>query len=63
MTSNWDGVLSSKFSSNAFPYTSDPNELNKIKLEFEGLGFLLCERFNSCKDGFVRALNLIDELK
>lgn len=62
MTSNWDGVLSSKFANNASQYTSDLNELTRIKLEFDGLGFLLKEQFNFCKEGFLAALNLIDEL-
>lgn len=62
MTPMWDGILSSKFISNAYQYTSDPIKLNEVKLEFEGLGNLLCVQFNFCKAGFIRTLELIDEL-
>lgn len=62
MRSDWAGVLSSKFANNTSQYVSDEKELKKIKLEFDSLGYLLSEQFNFCKDGFVKALNLIDEL-
>lgn len=62
MRPDWAGVLSSKFANNTSQYVSDEKELKKIKLEFDGLGYLLYEQFNFCKEGFVKALMLIDEL-
>lgn len=63
MTPKWEGVLSAKFVNNAYENTFNRNKLNEIKLEFEGLGYLLLEQFKFCNEGFIRALNLIDELK
>lgn len=62
-TSEWQGILSSRFSNNTVVNISDEIELKKLKLEFEGLGNLLLEHFNFCKQGFVEALKLIDELE
>jgi hypothetical protein len=62
MTQELEGVLTSKFSNNASELANNLERLKKLKLEFEGLGYLLYEQYNFCKDGFVKALHLIDEL-
>lgn len=62
VTTNSEGVLSSKFVNNTQEFGNSIIEMQKVKLEFEGLGFMLHKNFNLCKEGFVKTLNLIDEL-
>jgi hypothetical protein len=62
ITPNWDGTLTSKFSNSALEHGSNEIELTKLKLEFEGLGNVLYEHFNYCKEGLIKTLCLIDEL-
>jgi hypothetical protein len=63
MTPRWEGTLTSKFSNNSMQHVANFSEIKKLKLEFEGLGDLLLEQFNFCKQGFTEALYLIDELE
>ncbi|HUZ59222.1 MAG TPA: hypothetical protein VMU83_10605 [Hanamia sp.] len=63
MTPKWEGTLTSRFLNNSMEHGSNPEELKKLKLEFEGLGDLFFEHFNYCKQGFIESLYLIDELK
>ena len=62
MTPNWEGALSSMFANNATESIFNKDKLNELKMEFEGLGHVLYRHFNYCKDGFIKILNLIDEL-
>lgn len=62
ITPKWEGVLSSTFMSNAMEYVNKEEELKNLKIEFEGLGNLLLRQFEYCKEGFIKTLDLIDEL-
>lgn len=62
MTDNWQGNLTSHFTNMAKEYIANEPELAALKSEFERLPYIILKHFNLCVEGFVRTMELIDEL-
>lgn len=61
-TTGHEGLLSAKFSINAYENVGNKARLQELNAEIKGMPSLLIKHFHHCVEGFKRMLYLIDEL-
>jgi hypothetical protein len=61
-TSHWQGLLTSKFNANKDKFVNNEKEIIKLQKEFDGYLEILIRHSNLCKEGLIKALDLIDEI-